>query len=99
MGRVLLMLVVGVPFLAIGAALGAMFGGRWTGSSLGAGGSASDREMDFRERMAVLQHHTDLLERSRRASVDGDHGLANIYAEAAERVLRLTEQGPALPDD
>jgi len=88
MGRVLLVLVTGIPFVAIGA-VGALLVDRWSGRSTG---PVSDREMEFRERIAVLNHHTDLLERSRRASLDGDHGLANIYAEAAERVLRLTEQ-------
>ncbi len=88
MGRVLLVLVTGIPFVAIGA-VGALLVGRWSGRSAG---PVSDRELDFRERIAVLNHHTDLLERSRRASLDGDHGLANIYAEAAERVLRLAEQ-------
>jgi hypothetical protein len=88
MARLLLVLLAGAPFLLVGIGVGAW----WTARSSGPGPQVSDRELEFRERMAMLQHHTDLLERSRRASLDGEPGLANIYAEAAERVLRLTDR-------
>ncbi|MFP5488072.1 MAG: hypothetical protein ACLGHQ_07185 [Acidimicrobiia bacterium] len=87
MGRVLLVLVGAVPVFALGT-----WAGAWWSTRAGSGRPLpSDRELDFQERMATLQHHTDLLERARRAALDGEPGLANIYAEAAERVLSLTD--------
>ena len=88
MARVLLVALAGVPFVLLGAWLGSW----WTSRSSSGGTTATDRELDFRERMATLQHHTDLLERARRAALDGEPGLANIYSEAAERVLRLADR-------
>jgi hypothetical protein len=87
MGRVLLALITAVPIFALGTWVGAW----WSTRSGPTRSQVSDRELDFQERMATLQHHTDLLERARRAALDGEPGLANIYAEAAERVLRLTD--------
>jgi len=89
MARLALVALTGVPFLLIGVWLGV-----WSSSRNRSGGAATvtDRELDFRERMATLQHHTDLLERARRAALDGEPGLANIYSEAAARVLRLADR-------
>lgn len=87
MARLLLGLAIGVPFFA----LGGVFGAWWTGRR-SAEPTTSERELEFRERMATLQHHTDLLERARRASLDGEPGLANIYSEAADRVLEMLER-------
>ena len=94
MARLVLVALTGVPFLLIGAWLGV-----WWSSRSGSGGTttATDRELDFRERIATLQHHTDLLERARRAALDGEPGLANIYSEAAERVLRLVDRADPDP--
>ena len=86
MARVLLVLVGAVPVFLVGAAVGA-----WWSSRVATRPGVTDRELDFQERMATLQHHTELLERARRAALDGEPGLANIYAEAAERVLRLAD--------
>ncbi|MCB0966590.1 MAG: hypothetical protein KDB37_07110 [Ilumatobacter sp.] len=85
MARLLLAFAVAIPFLALGFALGAWWAPRGVPT-------ASDRELEYRERIATLQHHTELLEQSRKASLAGDAGLANIYAEAAERVLELVER-------
>lgn len=87
MARLLIVALTGLPFLLIGVAIGAW----WSARRAPDGSSVSDRELDFRERMATLQHHTELLERARRAALDGEPGLANIYSEAAERVLRLAD--------
>ena len=92
MVRVLLVVLGAVPVFALGAAAGAWWQAR------GPTQQVSDRELAFRERMATLQHHTDLLERARQAALDGEPGLANIYAEAAERVLRLADPPDASAD-
>ena len=85
MARLALLFVTGLPFLAIGFGIGMWWATRTPPAS-------SERELEFRERMATLQHHTELLERSRQASRSGDAGLANIYAEAADRVLDLADR-------
>lgn len=87
MGRVLLAVLLAAPIFALGAWAGAS----WATRSGSGRPQPSDRELEFQERMATLQHHADLLERARRAALDDEPGLANIYAEAAERVLRLTD--------
>lgn len=95
MSRLLLVLLAGVPFALLGAGVGVW----WTARSNASARPTSDRELEFRERIATLQHHTELLERARQASLAGEPGLANIYAEAAERVLRLVEtQGDGTAD-
>lgn len=92
MARVLLVLLAGIPLVAIGFGAGMW----WVGRQIDrAAAPRSARELDFAERMATLRHHTDLLERARQASLADEPGLANIYSEAAERVLKLIESdGP-----
>jgi hypothetical protein len=43
-------------------------------------------------RVMALREHSHLLAKARRASLRKQDGLANIYAEGAERVLELVER-------